>query len=470
METAALKKHNFTEGAIFSRIIRFALPLIATNLLQILYSTADMVIVGLSSEPDAVGAIGACSSLVHLIVNLFIGFAAGATVIVARHLGAKDEGRVSKTVHTAILMSLVFGIACAAVGTLISRPLLHLMGAEDKLLELADLYTKVYFLGVPFVSVTNYAISILRAKGDTKTPFIVLTAGGLLNVLLNLGFVFLFDMSVDGVALATAISNAASAVVLLIRLAKDKSPCRFSLRRLCFDRTAFGEILHVGLPAGLQSAMFSLSNIIIQSSILQVNNALAPVGSAYQPIVKGAAAATNLENFAFAVSTALHQAALTFTSQNAGADRYDRVRRSFLACSVATVLLGTVATLILFFARTPLLALYGVRNGAVGTLDYLAYDAGYQRLLLHLLPFPLYAFLDTCTGVARGLKKSVTSTLITLVGTCLLRIVWIATVFPTRGTLASIFISYPLSWIVTTAAQLLLVLIVIRKKTKPQKT
>lgn len=466
MASAILKKRDFTEGAIFSRIILFALPLIATNLLQILYSTADMVIVGMSSEPDAVGAIGASSSLVHLIVNLFIGFSTGATVIAARRLGAKDNRGASDAVHTAILMSIVFGVSCSVIGILVCRPLLRLMGAESTLLELASLYTKVYFLGVPFVSITNYAISILRARGDTQTPFVVLTAGGLLNVLLNTCFVFLFDMSVDGVALATALSNAACAVALLVRLARDKGPCRLNLRRLRFNRTAFLEILHVGLPAGLQSAMFSLSNIIIQSSILQVNNALCPPDSAYQPIVKGAAAASNLENFAFAVSTALHQAALTFTSQNAGAERYDRVKRSFLACSVITVLLGAVSTLVLFFARNPLLALYGVKNGPVGTLDNLAYYASYQRLLIHLLPFPLYAFMDTCTGVARGLKKSITSTLMTLIGTCVLRIMWILTVFPAKGTLSSIFLSYPLSWIVTTAAQLLLVLIVLGKRRK----
>ena len=233
MASAILKKRDFTEGAIFSRIILFALPLIATNLLQILYSTADMVIVGMSTEPDAVGAIGASSSLVHLIVNLFIGFSTGATVIVARRLGAKDDRGASHAVHTAILMSVVFGVSCSVLGIFICRPLLRLMGAESTLLALASLYTKVYFLGVPFVSITNYAISILRAKGDTQTPFVVLTAGGLLNVLLNACFVFLFDMSVDGVALATALSNAACAVTLLIRLSRDKGPCGLKLRRLC---------------------------------------------------------------------------------------------------------------------------------------------------------------------------------------------------------------------------------------------
>lgn len=468
MATATVKERNFTEGPIFSRIILFSLPLIATNLLQILYNTADMVVVGLSSEPDAVGAIGACSSLVHLLVNLFIGFSTGATVMVARHLGAKNEERVSATVHTAVLISIIFGIACGVIGIAISRPMLRLMGAEARLLELANLYTTVYFAGIPFVSVTNYAISILRAKGDTKTPFLVLTAGGILNVTLNLFFVKALDMSVEGVALATVLSNLASGIVLLWLLSRDDGPCRLRLRQLRFDRAAFGEILYVGLPAGLQSAMFSVSNIIIQSSILRVNNALCPPDSPYQPVIKGNTAATNLENFAFAVSHALHQAALTFTGQNAGADRYDRVKRSFAACTAATLLSSTAFTLLLFFARDPLFALFQVQNGAVGTPEHLAYNAGYQRLVIHLLPFPLYAFMDTCNGVARGLKKSISSTLITLIGTCLLRVVWIATVFEARQTLASIFISYPISWIVTTAAQLALVLLVLRAHKRTQ--
>lgn len=460
------RKRDFTNGPILSRVIRFVLPLIATNLLQILYNTADMIVVGFSSEPDAVGAIGSCSALVHLLVNLFIGFSTGATVMVARHLGAKNEERVSATVHTAVLMSIIFGIACGAVGIAVSRPLLQLMGAEARLLELAHLYTKVYFAGIPFVSVTNYAISILRAKGDTKTPFIVLTAGGILNVGLNFFFVMAFDMSADGVALATVLSNVFSGTVLLLHLSRDSGPCRFSVRRLRFDRTAFGEILYVGLPAGVQSAMFSLSNIIIQSSILQVNNALCPLGSPYQPIIKGNTAATSLENFAFTVSNAMHQAALTFTSQNAGADRYDRVKRSFLICTLLTLLTSALFTLGLFFARDPLFALFDVRNGAVGTLEHMAYDAGYQRLVIHLLPFPIFAFMDVCNGTARGLKKSISSTLITLLGTCLLRIVWIATVFTAKQTLASIFISYPISWIATAAAQLTLVILVLRAHKK----
>ena len=460
------KTLNLTEGPLFSKIVLFILPLMLSNLLQICYNAADMMIVGLSSEANAVGAIGTTGALITLIVNVFIGFSTGANVMIARHLGAREEKLVSRTVHTALAMSVIFGTVSAIAGFFFSRPILELMGAEAELLDLATLYTKVYFLGVPFISIANYAISIFRAKGDTKTPLLVLSATGLLNVILNLCFVFLFDMSVDGVALATSISNLANAVILIFLLTREEGPCRFRFKQLCLDKRAFGEILYIGLPSGLQSALFSVSNIIIQSSILRVNNAMVAAGSEFQPVVNGNAAAANLENFAFTAVAAVHQATVTFTGQNAGAGKYDRVWRVLRLCMLCSLGVSLFFSLLIFLLHTPLFALYGVVDGAEGSLEHIAFRTAYERILYHLLPFVLYGFFDTTNAMARGLKKAISATVITLIGTCVLRVVWIMTVFEHFETLSSIYVSYPISWGLTGLVQFIMVIVTLRHQSR----
>ncbi|MBO7762774.1 MAG: polysaccharide biosynthesis C-terminal domain-containing protein [Clostridia bacterium] len=456
------KTMSLTEGAILPRMLVFILPLMLSNLLQILYNAADMMVVGLSSAENAVGAIGTTASFLSLIVNVFIGFSVGANVMVARQLGAKEYDRVSRTVHTSMSVSVLFGLAAVLVGIPLSRPILILMGAEEELLELAVLYTRIYLLGVPFTSVANYAIAILRAKGDTATPLMVLSLTGLANVGLNLFFVLVCGMSVEGVALATMIASLLNAVILVTKLARADDVCRFSFRKLCLDRRAFIDVLYVGLPSGVQSALFSLSNIVIQSSILRVNNATVPPGSAYQPVINGNSAAANLENFAFTAINAVHQGIVTFTGQNAGAGRYDRVKRILWQGILFSGGVALFFTLLIYFLRVPLFSLYGVVDGGEGTVDHLAFLAAYKRVIYHLLPLTLYGILDACNAVARGLKKVISATLITLIGTCLLRVVWIATVFEYYETLESIYLSYPLSWLLTATVQFIMVTVVLR--------
>ncbi len=435
-----------TEGPLLGKILLFVLPLALTNLLQVLYNAADMVVVSLSREPDAVGAIGTTGAFINLILNIFIGFSVGANVVVARHLGSGNAEKASRAVHTSLCMSVLFGVAGTVVGLLITRPVLAAMGNTGKLLDLAVQYTIIYFIGVPFSSLANYAIAILRAKGDTRTPLYILTATGLLNVGLNFFFVLALDMSVDGVAYATSISNAVSAILLVICLSRESGACRFSFRKLRMDRRAFGDILYVGLPAGLQGALFSLSNMLIQSSILQVNNAMCPADSAYQPVVKGNAAASNLENFAYTATNSVHQASVTFTSQNVGAEKYERVSRVMRCCYFVTFLIAVVMSGIVLLLREPLLALYGVKEGAEGSLDSIAMSTAVTRMLYMLTTYFLCAFMEVGSGVLRGLGKSVTSTVVSLVGSCVLRVVWIFTVFRLDPTLGVIYFSYPLSW------------------------
>ncbi|MBQ9802923.1 MAG: MATE family efflux transporter [Clostridia bacterium] len=459
-----------TEGPLFGKILLFILPLMATNLLQTFYNAADMMVVGLSSEPDAVGAIGITGAFINLVLNIFVGFATGANVVVARHLGAREDDRTSRTVHTALAISLLFGSASMILGLFISRPVLAMMGADCKLLDLATLYTQIYFAGVPFLALTNYLIAIFRAKGDTKTPLYVLAAAGLLNVVLNLFFVLVCDMSVEGVALATSISNLTSALLLLFKLSRDAGPCRFRFKKLCIDRSAFKKIVYIGVPAGVQGSLFSLSNMLIQSSILQINNAMCPPTGTYQPVVKGNSAAANLEGFAYTAENSVYQGAITFTSQNTGAAKYERVWRVMLCCYAITLCVSLLFGGTIFLLKEPLLALYDVAPGAAGSLEQIAYDAACTRIIYLLIPYFLIAFMEVGCGVVRGLGKSMSSAVISLLGACVLRVVWIFTVFRANPTLEVIYFSYPLSWALTAIAQFLCAALALRQLVKTRRS
>ena len=464
--TAEKKKVDFTQGRIFSKLLLFVLPIVATNLLQVFYNAADMMAVSLSSEVNAVGAIGTTTSFLHLIVNVFIGFSVGANVIVAKYIGAKDRERTQKAVHTSLIMALIFGVFAMTVGILVSRPILQAMGNTGSLLALAVKYTKIYFLGVPFLALTNYLIAIFRAKGDAKTPLIVLSIAGLINVGLNLFLVLCFNLSVEGVGIATAVANIFSFIVLLVKLRRDKDYTTFSFKNLKMQGKSFVEIVKVGLPAAIQSALFSLSNMLIQSSIIKVNNKACPVGSDYQPIVNGSAAAGTIENFVYTAMNAVYQGAITFTSQNVGARRIDRVKPIMYNCFLLTSIIGITLGSLAMLCKTPLLALYGIKAGEAGSLDALAMQAAKIRLKFVCIPYFLAGIMEVCTGVLRGLGKSLTSMAIALIGACLLRVVWLLTVFPLKESLEMIFICYPITWIVTTIAGFVVIQILLKRMLK----
>ncbi len=459
---------NMTEGPLFGKIFLFAVPLIITNLLQMFYNAADMMVVSLSSEPDAVGAIGMTGAFINLVLNVFVGFSTGANVMVAKYLGAKDDQKASRTTHTAIVMSIIFGVASAVIGLFISRPILSLMGAKGKLLDLATTYTLIYFCGVPFVSVANYFISIFRAKGDTRTPLYILSLTGIFNVGLNLFFVLVCGMSVEGVALATSIANVVSVIFLALKLSGDEGPCRFSLKKLCFDRQAFRDILRIGLPAGVQGSLFSISNMLIQSSILRMNAILAPAQSGFEPVVNGNAAAANLEGFAYTAQNTIYQAAITFTSQNAGAKKHKRIYRIMGCCYLLGACVATTFALTMFFLREPLLSLYGIREAAAGTLEQIAYNTAVTRMTFIFVPYIVISLMEVGCGIVRGLGKSISSTIISLLGACAFRVVWILFVFNKFPSLEIIYISYPISWVLTGAVFFVYSLSVLRKEIKKQ--
>jgi putative MATE family efflux protein len=414
-----------------------------------------MIVVGLSTEGDAVGAIGTTGAFTSLVVNLFIGLSVGANVVVARHLGAGDHDRASVALHTSTVVGLLLGVVGGVFGILISEPVMRLLGNQGRLLDLSVTYVRFYFGALPFHALSNYAISLHRAKGDTRTPLIVLSLSGILNVLLNLFFVLVCGMSVQGVALATGIAAAVSAAVLYANLARDKGPCHFSFKLLGCDRREVKQILLIGIPAGVQGALFSISNMLIQSSIIAVNNSVFPADAAYQPVVKGNAAAANLEGFAYTAVNAMQQAAVTFTSQNVGAAKYGRVKRVMACCYGFGLAVGLAVTAILLSLMHPLLALYGVKEVAGDPLSFAAYEAGKARMMWTLLPYAIIALMEVGSGVLRGLGKSITPMIVSLLGSCVFRVVWIYTIFALFPTLEVLYISYPISWIVTAAAHFL---------------
>ena len=429
---------NMLEGPLLGKIVAFVLPLMITNLLQVCYSAADMIVVGLSGVNGAIGSIGTTTALINLVLNVFSGFAVGTGVVVARNIGRGDREATEKSVHTSLLVGLVASLICMAIGLVISRPVLERMGDEGHILELATLYTRIYFIGTPFLALTNFMIAILRAKGDTRTPLYILTCTGLLNVALNLLFVLGFDMSVDGVATATVISNAVSMVLLAVRLRNEQSWCHLSFRKLHFDRAALREIIHDGLPAGVQGALFSLSNMLIQSSIIGLNNAACPRGS---DIIDGIAAGWSIEMFLYTATNAVCQAAVTFTSQHYGARKFRRIGRVMANCYLVTGIIAVVGGGLIIALRGPIIGLYVSSEMAV--------QAAELRGFLLLAPYITLTFMEVGSGTLRGFGRSISSTVITLVGTCLLRIVWLWTVFQAFPRLDIIYLSYPVSWAVT---------------------
>ena len=462
-KTTSTRQLEMTSGPLFINIIKFILPLMATNLLQQFYHAADLMVAGLSAEPDAVGAIGSTSSFLSLINHLFVGFSVGANVVVARCIGAGDKDKISRATHTAICMGVLFGAIGAMLGIALARPVLGAMGYEGNLFTLGVRYAYIYLACLPFMSLTHFLSAVLQAQGNTRTPLYVMTLAGVLNVGMNLFFVLVVGLSVEGVAIATAIANLVSACILWGYLARRGGDCRVCFRKLRIHREQCAEIARVGFPSGIQTSLFSLSNIIIQSSVLQINNAITPAGSAYAPVMRGDTAVGSLETFLFTALSAITVAASTFTAQNVGANKYARVRRAFGYVLAVAVGVGILMSTFGMLAREPLVALYGVRDEG-DVLSAIALDVSWKRMLWKWPAFFVYAVMNTCAGTIRGMGKSTLAALITFFGTCVFRIVWIYTVFRHFESLEAIYISYPISWFLTGVCFLITVFAVLRKK------
>lgn len=454
---------NMTGGPILLNIIKFMLPLMATNLLIELYQAADIVIVGFSNEPDAIGATGATASLLSLVTAIYLGFSVGATVLVSRSIGEKNDDKVSRAVHTAVALSVAAGVVGAVLGISLSNIVLTAMGNEGRVLELAVRYAYIRFAFMPFASLQKFLTAILHAYGDTKTSLYVLGFTGIINVLLNMFFVFIVGLSVEGVAIATGIAHIVASVFLWTKLVREKTHCPLTFKKIKFHKSELFEIIRIGLPSGLQSAMFSISNLLINSSVVSVNNALTPEASSYEPILKGHTAAGSIETIMLTTIGALTTTSTTFVSRIVGAGEYRRVRKFFgtlcFTSIVVSILIGGGCVLL----RQPLLSLYDVAPGE-DILSALAYDAAMKRIFIKWTTLIPFVIMNVCTGAIRGLGKSSLAAIITFVGTCLFRIVWIYTAFVAFETLEVIYLSYPISWVLTGGASLIVMFAVLRKK------
>lgn len=447
------KTVSMKEGPIFSQMLVYILPLIASNLLQVMYTVADNVIVSLSNEPDAVGAIGTTVVFIGFLTNLCIGFSVGIKVVIARYIGQKDTDSVSSVLHTAVLLSLVMSLVLSVAGILSCRPVLSAMGNRGKLLELATEYTKIYFSGVVFIAMTNCFMAAIQAKGDTKTPMLILMLSGLMNVLFNLFFVLWCGMSVDGVAVATVISNAISAALMLRYLMKgtDLSRKKFKIPKRVILAHA-KEILSMGVPAGIQNALFSISHMLTQSSIVTVNNITVSTASAFQPVVKGCAACASLEGFSNAVISAIGQGTIPFISQNVGANNNQRVASVRRAGYLIVLVLSAAVSGALLLFRNPLLKLYGISGTSADSLEQLAYTSAIIRMTYMFIPQFILGLMEVGGAVMQGLGKALTASVTSLSGSCVFRIIWLMTSFRANPSLEMIFISFPVTWIITACA------------------
>ena len=455
MERALQRRRRdiaFTEGGVFGKIIIFALPIMFTNVLQLLFNAADMIVVGrYSGVEGAVGAVGSTSPVIFIIINLMIGVSVGANVVVSNTIGANDPNKTRRAVHTALVVGFIFGIVCMIIGLLFSRRLLLLMNADEELFDLSVLYLRIYFFGVPFTALANYSASIFRAKGDPRTPMIVMTSSGVLNVLLNLFFVCVCNMSVDGVAIATMIANAVSALVLLLLLFFAKDATKLHLRSfLSPDRALIRRMLSIGIPAGLQSCMFSLSNFFVQGAI----NSFGKI------VIEGSAIAGQLDSIIFTSTNAFHQAALTFVGQNIGASRYDRLKRITFGCYATGVCTSVVLVGIIYALRIPLVNLYIDPN--FESVDLIV-EAALVRVSVSTLLCFFQSFMDVGSGLLRAMNRSMTAFLSTFVGTCVFRIVWVHTVFKRTQNLNLLYYSFPISWFATGAVIMVFVFFTLRK-------
>ena len=444
--------NSMREGPILKSVIVYTVPIILTGLLQLIFNAADLMVVGWFSGSDSVAAVGATGALTNLIINLFIGLSVGAGVAVAQGMGAGNGNLTSEAVHTAVPVAVISGIFLTVIGVLFSRNFLELMGTpEGKLLSLSSVYMQIYFCGMTFSMLYNFGSAILRAAGDTRSPLIFLTIAGVLNVILNIVFVALFKLDVAGVALATSISQAISAVLVLQALMKRSDACHFEFKKMHIYKSALLRMARIGVPAGLQGSLFSISNVLIQSSVNSF-------GAAH---MSGSAAASSIEGFCYVTMNSFHQTALNFCGQNYGAGDFKRVKRITWVCLMTVAAAGFIVGNISYIFGRELLGIYITDSSE-------AINYGMERLKFMLVPYFLCGIMDTTTGAMRGIGSSVIPMVITVVGVCVMRIVWIYTVFamPQYHTFSGLFISYPISWLLTFAALFISFITVMRHKEK----
>lgn len=430
---------DMCSGSILKKMLLFTVPLMCSSIMQLLFNAADIVVVGRFAGDNSLAAVGSTSSLINLLTNLFIGLSIGANVLVSRFYGAKQQKDLKSAVHTAMTVSLISGVFMAAIGIVGARQILTWMQTPPEVIDLAVLYLRIYFVGMPATMIYNFGSAILRAVGDTRRPLYYLFAAGIVNVLLNLLFVITFSMDVAGVALATVIAQCISAFLIVRCMVREQGGIRLELRELGIEKKILTAILKIGLPAGFQGTLFSLSNVVIQSSV----NSFGSI------VVAGNSAASNIEGFVYMAMNAFHQSTLSFTSQNVGAGKYERINKILLTGQLCVVTVGLIfGNAVVLFSK-PLLDIYSDSAEVIA--------AGAKRLQVICSTYALCGVMDVMVGSLRGLGYSVMPMIVSLVGACGLRLLWLATVFQLEAFHSTfmIYITYPVSWALTAAAHLI---------------
>ena len=443
------KKAISNDQFLFKQTLLFALPLIATGILQLLFNAADVIVVGQFAGKQALAAVGATGALINLIISLFQGLAVGASVGVAQYYGAKDERGVYETVHTSIPVSFIAGIILTFIGFFGTRTFLEWMDTPSDVIELATIYMQIYFLGVTALMVYSFGASILRAVGDTKHPLIFLIIAGVLNVILNLILVIVFRLGVAGVAIATTVSQTVSAVLVIVYLTKTNEMIRLDLKAMHIYPDKLKKILKIGIPSGLQGGLFSFSNVVIQSS----------VNSFGSEVMAGNTAAANIEGFIWISMNSFHQSSLTFVGQRTGAREYDKIPKTLIVNLALVFTIGASMGVLAYLLRYPLLNIY--LPGETQNIEY-----GIRRMMVITVTYFTCGLMDVMTGAIRGLGNSIVPMIITVLGVCGIRLLWIFTIFQMYHTQFILYISYPISWIISFAAQLIAFLIIFGKMKK----
>ncbi len=446
-----LENRNMLQGPLLKNIIQYTIPIMLTSWLQLLFNAADLVVVGQFDGSHSLAAVGATGAITNLIVNLFIGLSVGGGVSVAHALGSGDDEVVRRTIHTAIPAAVFSGLFLTVVGVGLSKTFLTWMDTPENILPLSTIYMQIYFGGMTFNMVYNFAASILRAAGDTQSPLKFLMIAGVVNVVLNVIFVTVLHMNVAGVALATAISQAVSAVLVVRTLMRRTDVCRLELRKLHIYRPQLIKMIRIGLPAGVQGSMFSISNVMIQSSI----NSFGDV------VMSGNTAAANIEGFVFTAMNAFHQTAVNFTGQNVGARQYDRVKKILWTCLGCVTVTGAVMGVAMYGFGPQLLHIY-----IPDSQEAIGY--GLTRMQYICAVYFLCGLMDVSTGALRGMGASIVPMLISVLGVCGIRLLWIATIFqiPQFHTTDCLYISYGVSWVATFVCQFVAFWLVYRNQTK----
>lgn len=436
---------DMCHGPLLGKILVFYIPLMLSGILQLLFNAADIIVVGQFAGNESLAAVGSTGALINLIINLFIGLSVGANVLVARYYGANQQAELKEMVQTAIATSVISGILLVFVGFFVAKPALTLMGTPDDVVGQSVLYMRIYFAGMPFMMAYNFGAAVLRAVGDTKRPLYYLLIAGIANVILNLIFVIYFSMHVAGVATATVISQAISAVLVIRCLLKTDSVYKLELKGIKISLDKLGKMFKIGLPAGVQGALFSISNVLIQSSV----NSFGSVAMA------GNTAGSNIEGFVYTSMNAFYQSAISFCGQNYGAKEYKRVGKALFICEVLVILVGLLLGNGAYLAGGTLLKLY--------SSDPEVISYGILRMRYISVIYFLCGMMDVMVGGLRGIGYSIMPMLVSLTGACLFRIVWIYTIFQEVRTLPCLYISYPISWILTFSVHLICFLIVYKK-------